>query len=145
MSWDTALNWAFLCFTDFKRRKYSLSSPIPIPMQCCADVRATYRKQLTLLLWTEGTGEGCGLFCSLKLPYLSTMSQQFFLPIVWIAKVAIHPLEINSTHFFMLGCKTLGGFLFAMFDFIIPILEYGNFVIFCAWQFVSRLTCLDIV
>ena len=25
----------------------------------------------------EGTGEGCGFLCSLKLPYLSTMSQQF--------------------------------------------------------------------
>ena len=25
----------------------------------------------------EGTGKGCGLFCSLQLPYLSTMSQQF--------------------------------------------------------------------
>ena len=25
--------------------------------------------------------------------------------------------------FFMLGCKTPGGFLFVMFDFIIPILE----------------------
>ena len=25
----------------------------------------------------EGTGEGCGFFSSLKLPYLSTMYQQF--------------------------------------------------------------------
>ena len=25
----------------------------------------------------EGTGEGCGFFCSPKSPYLSTMSQQF--------------------------------------------------------------------
>ena len=25
----------------------------------------------------EGTREGCGLFCSLKLPYFSAMSQQF--------------------------------------------------------------------
>ena len=25
----------------------------------------------------EGTGEGCGLFCSPKLPQLSTISQQF--------------------------------------------------------------------
>ena len=57
---------AFLCFTDFKRRKYCFSSPIP-SMQCCADVRATYRKQ----------GKGCGFFCSPKLHYVSTMSQQF--------------------------------------------------------------------
>ena len=28
-------------------------------------------------LWMEATGEGCGFFCSLKLPYLNTMSQQF--------------------------------------------------------------------
>ena len=41
-----ALNLAFLRFTDFKRRKGSFSSPIP-SMQCCADVRATYRKQQT--------------------------------------------------------------------------------------------------
>ena len=41
-----ALNWAFLRFTDFKRRKYSFSSLIP-SMQCSADVRATYRKQQT--------------------------------------------------------------------------------------------------
>ena len=30
-----ALKWAFLRFTDFKRGKYSLSSPIPF-IQCCA-------------------------------------------------------------------------------------------------------------
>ena len=70
-----ALNWAFLRFTDFKRRKYSFSSPIP-SIHCCADVRATFRKQQTPQLWTEGRGEGCGFFCSPKLPYLSTMSQQ---------------------------------------------------------------------
>ena len=70
-----ALNKAFSCCTDFKRRKYSFSSPIP-SVQCCADVRATYRKQQTPQLWMEWGGEGCGLFCSLKLPYLSTMSQQ---------------------------------------------------------------------
>ena len=38
---QTTLNWAFLHFTDFKRGKYSFSSPIP-SMQCCATVRATY-------------------------------------------------------------------------------------------------------
>ena len=41
-----ALNWAFLCFTDLERRKYSFSCPIP-SMQCCANVQATYRKQQT--------------------------------------------------------------------------------------------------
>ena len=62
----------FLLFTDFKSGKYSFSSPIPF-MQCCAAVRATYIKQ-TPQHRMEGTGEGCGFFCSLKLPYLSTMS-----------------------------------------------------------------------
>ena len=38
-----ALNWTFLRFTDFKRRKYSFFSPIP-SMQCCADVPATYKR-----------------------------------------------------------------------------------------------------
>ena len=46
MSQDTfAPTRAFLRFTDFKRRKCSFS-PVP-SMQCCADVRATYRKQQT--------------------------------------------------------------------------------------------------
>ena len=67
---------AFWHFPDFTRAKYSFSSPIP-SIQCCATVRATFRKQQTPQLWMEGTGEGCGFFCSLKLPYLSTISQQF--------------------------------------------------------------------
>ena len=68
MSWDTLpLNWAFLRFTGFKRRKNSFSSPIS-SMQCSADVWATYRKQQTPQLWMEGTEEGCGLFCSWSYP-----------------------------------------------------------------------------
>ena len=67
---------AYWRFTDFKRGKYSFSSPIP-SMQCCAAVRATNSKQQTLQLSMEGTGEGYGFFCSLKLLYLSTMPQQF--------------------------------------------------------------------
>ena len=47
-------------------------------MQCFAAVRATYRKQQTPLANFEWRGGGGGrLFCSLKLPYLSTISQQF--------------------------------------------------------------------
>ena len=54
------------------------SSPPSIPsIQCCATVWATFRKQQILQLWMEGTGVGCRFFCSLKLPYLNTMSQQF--------------------------------------------------------------------
>ena len=105
-------------------------------MQCCANVRATYRKQQTSQLWTEGTGNGCAFFCSLKLPHLSCrrLSESQEWPYI--------PKKINSTHFFMLGDKTHGGFL-CQFDFIMPILEQlecGDFVIFSAWHFVSRLT-----
>ena len=46
-------------------------------MQCFAAVQAASKKQQTPQLWLEGSGEGCGFFSSLKLPYLSTMSQQF--------------------------------------------------------------------
>ena len=78
VSWDTSPKTGlFLQFTNFKRRKYSFSSPIP-SMQCCADVQTTYRKQQTPQLWMEGTGQGRRFFCSLKLPHLSTMSQQFW-------------------------------------------------------------------
>ena len=66
----------FWRFRDFKRGKYSFFSPIP-SMQCCAAVRATWRKQQTPQLWMEGTGEECGFFCSFKFPYLSTMFQKF--------------------------------------------------------------------
>ena len=45
----------FFHFTDFKRGKYSFSSPIP-SMQCSATVWATYRTQQTLQLWMDGTG-----------------------------------------------------------------------------------------
>ena len=53
--------------------------------------------------------------------YISILNHDYNL--VWIAKVAHVLKKINWTHFFMLGCKTPGGFLFAMFDFIMPILE----------------------
>jgi len=56
----------------------NIAFPPPVPyIQCSAAVQATYRKQKTPQLWMEGTGEGCGCFCSLKLPYLSILSQQF--------------------------------------------------------------------
>ena len=124
----------FWRFPDFEREKDSFSSPIP-SMQCCATVRATFRKQETSQLWMEGTGEGCGFLCSLKLPYLSTMSQQFCRRLSESQNWR-HILEkMNSAHVFVLGCKTPGGFLFAMFNVVMPIweqLENGDFVIFCA-------------
>ena len=57
----------FWRFPDFKRGKDSVSSPIP-SMQCCATVRATFRKQETSQLWMEGTGEGCGFLCFRSYP-----------------------------------------------------------------------------
>ena len=47
-------------------------------MKCCAVLRATGRKLQTPQLWMEGrVEEGCWLFCSRKIPHLSTVSQQF--------------------------------------------------------------------
>ena len=88
-----AQNWAFLRFTNLKRRKYSFSSPIP-SIQCCADVRATYRKQQTPQLWMEGTGEGRGFFCSPKLPYLSTM----WCLTNFVADFRYHLLNVTHLH-----------------------------------------------
>ena len=59
--------WTFWRFPDFKRGKDSVSFPIP-SMQCCATVRATFRKQETSQLWMEGTGEGCGFLCFWSYP-----------------------------------------------------------------------------
>ena len=59
--------WTFWRFPDFKRGKDSVSSPIP-SMQCCATVRATFRKQETSQLSMEGTGEGCGFLCFWSYP-----------------------------------------------------------------------------
>ena len=61
------LNWAFLHFTEFNRRKYSFSFLIS-SMQCSAYVQATYRKQQRPQLWAARAGEGCKFFFSLKLP-----------------------------------------------------------------------------
>ena len=51
------------------------------------------------------------------------MSQQFWRRLSESQKWPYIPKKINSTNFFMLGCKTPGGFLFAMFDFIVHISE----------------------
>ena len=71
----------------------------------------------------------------LKLPHLSTMSQQFCRRLSESQKWPQILKKINSTHVFVLGCKTPVGFLFAMFNVVMPIeeqLEYGDFVIFSA-------------
>ena len=64
----------YLIKTYNRRQNVLRIYPPLIPsMQCCADVRATYRKQQTPQLWIEGTTEGCGFFCSLRLPSLGTI------------------------------------------------------------------------
>ena len=78
--------WTFWRFPDFKRGKDSVSSPIP-SMQCCATVRATFRKQETSQLWMEGTGEGCGFLCFRSYPI---WVQQFFSTI-------LSPIEVRRT------------------------------------------------
>ena len=51
------------------------------------------------------------------------MSQQFCLRLSESQKWPYIRKKINSSHFLTLGCKTPGGFLFAMFDIVMPILE----------------------
>ena len=59
-------------------KRGNIAFPPPVPyIQCSAAVRAIYRKKKPQL-WMEGTGKGCRCFCSLKLPYLSIMSRQFW-------------------------------------------------------------------
>ena len=76
------------------------------------------------------------ILLSSKVPYLSTMSQQFCLRLSESQKWPYIRKKINSSHFFTLGCKTPGGFLFAMFDMVMPILEQllesGGCIIFNA-------------
>ena len=83
-------------------------------MQCRALVLPSHRKQHTPQLWMEGTGEGCWFFCSPKLLYLSTMSQQFCRRLSESQKWPYVLPKINWIHFFMLGCKTPVGFLFVV-------------------------------
>ena len=70
------LKGLFDVFLTSKGENIAFPKPIHC-MQCCAAVRATFRKQQTLHLCMEGRREGCGFFCSLRLPYLCTMPQQF--------------------------------------------------------------------
>ena len=136
----------FWRFPDFKRGKDSVSSPIP-SMQCCATVRATLENKKHPNFEWRGPGMGVDSSVSEVTLFEYNVSTTLSL-IVWIAE-GLHILKkIKSTHVFMLGCKTPVGFLFAMFKVVMPIwerLEYGDFVIFSAWHFVSHLSCLDVV
>ena len=81
---------AFCCFTDFKRGKLIFSSPIP-SMQCCAAVRATYRKQQTPQLWMEGRGRGVDSFVLWSYPVWAQCLNNFVANnIVGVRKFNLH-------------------------------------------------------
>ena len=76
MSWDTSPTTG-LFYVLLTSKGGNIAFLPQCNVQCCAHVLAIYRKQQTPQLWPKGTREGCGFFCSPKLPYLSSMSQQF--------------------------------------------------------------------
>ena len=104
------LNWAFLRFTDFTRRKYNYSCPIPpcsaVPM-FELPVENNKHPQLE---WTGrgggGGGGGCGFSCSLKLPYLSTIST-ILSPIVASVQTPPSPQEGDVCTQAKLNCEWL--------------------------------------
>ena len=60
----------FWGFPDFK--KGNVAFPLPFP-RCNVVLlfELPLKNNKKLQLWMEGTGEACGFFCSLKLPYFS--------------------------------------------------------------------------
>ena len=120
MSWDTSpYTGLFVCYTDFKKRKYSFYSPIP-SMQCCADVWTTYRKQQTPQLWMEGQGRGVDFFVLWSYPiWVQCLNNNILSPIVgwklhWLNMRTdftynnnlILPL-VTSAIFFSKSCKNI--------------------------------------
>ena len=95
----------------------------------------------------EGTGNGCGFFCSLKLPISVECLNNF---VVDCLNRKSHHTSLRKLIQLISSCwdvRPLVAF-YLQFDFIMPILEQlecGDFVIFSALHLVSRLTCLDIV
>ena len=92
----------FFHFTDFKRGKYSFSSPIP-SMQCCATVWATYRTQQTLQLWMDGTergggGDGLDSFVPWSYPIWEQWLNNFAADFSWVCIIckACEPCESTS-------------------------------------------------
>ena len=83
-SFETVTKWvetlnpkgAFWRFPYFRRGNIAFPPPFP-PYNVLPHVEATFRKQQTPKLWIEGTGEGSGFLCSLKLPYLSSCLKNF--------------------------------------------------------------------
>ena len=68
MSWDTSPKTGlFYVLLTSKGGKYSFSSPVPF-MQCCADVRATYRKRKHPNFECRRPGRGADSFVLLSYP-----------------------------------------------------------------------------
>ena len=88
-----ALNWTFLRFTDFKRRKYSFFSPIP-SMQCCADVPATYKRHPNFE-WEGRGGHGRGVDSFVLLSYPIWVQCQLFCRRLWLL---LHIKMLPSVH-----------------------------------------------
>ena len=108
-------------------------------MQCCALVLAAYRKQQTPQLWMEGTGEGCGFFCSPKLPYLRTMSQQFCRRLKdHILYRFLETLQTGYSPFLNSKCCLCTCFIELLSIFLVPnYLPFNDFVGGCSF-FITR-------
>ena len=92
-----ALKVAFWHLTDFKRGKYSFSTPHP-SMQSCAAVRATYRNQQTRpLLWVRGWGGVWILLFSEVILFEYNVSS-ILLPIVVISRTFMYVNFYSSLH-----------------------------------------------
>ena len=76
MSWDTSPKSRLFYVLWTSKGGNIAFLPHPLRAMLCP-CSSYHRKQQTPQLWMEGTGEGCGFFCSLQSPYLGTMSHQF--------------------------------------------------------------------
>ena len=69
------LNWAFCMLYWLQKEEIQLLLPYPLHAMLCRCLNYLQKTTNTPTL-NGGAGEGSGFFCSLKLPNLSTMSQQ---------------------------------------------------------------------
>ena len=69
------LNWAFCMLYWLQKEEIQLFLPHPLHAMLCRCLSYLQKTTNTPTL-NGGAGEGCGFFCSLKLPNWSTMSQQ---------------------------------------------------------------------
>ena len=78
MSWDTSPKTG-LFYNLLTSKGGNIAFPPPShPCNVVLMFELPIEKKQTPQIWMEGKGEGQRFFCSLKLPYLSTMSQQFW-------------------------------------------------------------------